>query len=88
MHPLSWNVYGGHYEIVKLLLDHGAEINLDFDLSANSDEKVTVLDIAEKMTGGKKDSRKPDNFELTYRLLLERRGKTYKELHPVGKDEL
>eukprot|EP00568_Trieres_chinensis_P013821 CAMPEP_0183299186 /NCGR_PEP_ID=MMETSP0160_2-20130417/5987_1 /TAXON_ID=2839 ORGANISM="Odontella Sinensis, Strain Grunow 1884" /NCGR_SAMPLE_ID=MMETSP0160_2 /ASSEMBLY_ACC=CAM_ASM_000250 /LENGTH=191 /DNA_ID=CAMNT_0025461379 /DNA_START=57 /DNA_END=632 /DNA_ORIENTATION=+ len=88
MHVLSWHVYAGHHEIVKLLLDHGARINDDFDLSAQSDEKVTALDIAEKLSGGKTDSPNPDKFEITYKLLLERGGKKYRDLHGSDKDEL
>lgn len=89
MHPLSWNVYAGHHEIVELLLDNGARINDDFDLRANSDEKVTVLDIAEQLSGGKEDddSSEPTPFEKTYELLLKRGAKKYKELHRQGGEE-
>lgn len=31
MHPLSWNVYGGHVDTARVLLEHGADVNLDVD---------------------------------------------------------
>jgi ankyrin repeat protein len=60
MTPLSWNVYGNHVENVRLLLQAGADVNLDFDSvvvarqkqkpaskhpSEVEYEKVTVLDL-------------------------------------------
>ena len=54
MHPLSWHVFAGNHDIVKLLLDAGANINDDFDLhppSAPVQTIVTALDIAEKLSG-------------------------------------
>jgi hypothetical protein len=52
MHPLSWNVYGGHYKSVILLLDAGADIDADFDKSMEEDIKLTVLDVAEEAIEG------------------------------------
>ena len=54
MTPLSWHTYAGNYDIIKLLLDAGANINTDFDLhppSAPVQTIVTALDIAEKLSG-------------------------------------
>jgi ankyrin repeat protein len=45
MHPLSWNVYGGHVDTARVLLEHGASVNLPVDSMKNPTEKVTVLDI-------------------------------------------
>ena len=45
MHPLSWNVYGGHLMNIKLLLDHGADVNLDFDSMKGDGMAVTSLDV-------------------------------------------
>jgi len=53
MHPLSWNVYGGHLQNIQLLLEHGADINLDFDSMVSKskpdddddDTIVTSLDV-------------------------------------------
>jgi len=47
MHPLSWNVYGGHLVNIQLLLENGADINLDFDsMDSKSDTPiVTSLDV-------------------------------------------
>mmetsp|Transcript_7777 Transcript_7777/g.22888 ORF Transcript_7777/g.22888 Transcript_7777/m.22888 type:complete len:178 (-) Transcript_7777:304-837(-) len=91
MHPLSWNVYAGHHEIVDMLLNGGARVNDDFDLRPDSDEKVTVLDIAERLSSaagsndggeGKAESdEKPTPFDITWELLLKRGAKPYKELH-------
>mmetsp|Transcript_2658 Transcript_2658/g.5753 ORF Transcript_2658/g.5753 Transcript_2658/m.5753 type:complete len:220 (-) Transcript_2658:186-845(-) len=45
MHPLSWNVYGGHLENIELLLEHGADIDLDFDSMKEDGVSVTSLDV-------------------------------------------
>jgi ankyrin repeat protein len=45
MHPLSWNVYGGHIENIRLLLKHGADVNLDFDSMGQPPEPVNALDV-------------------------------------------
>jgi ankyrin repeat protein len=46
MHPLSWNVYGGHVDNVRLLLENGADANLDFDSMTGDKIPVTAMDIA------------------------------------------
>eukprot|EP00592_Proboscia_alata_P003169 CAMPEP_0194374882 /NCGR_PEP_ID=MMETSP0174-20130528/23354_1 /TAXON_ID=216777 /ORGANISM="Proboscia alata, Strain PI-D3" /LENGTH=176 /DNA_ID=CAMNT_0039154747 /DNA_START=150 /DNA_END=680 /DNA_ORIENTATION=- len=81
MHPLSWNVYGGHFENVVLLLEGGAEINADFDYIVGADaetKKVTVLDIAEQVVD---DGR--DGFQQTYELLVSKGGKKWVDLDKV-----
>mmetsp|Transcript_19979 Transcript_19979/g.20295 ORF Transcript_19979/g.20295 Transcript_19979/m.20295 type:complete len:82 (-) Transcript_19979:405-650(-) len=81
MHPLSWNVYGGHFENVVLLLEAGAEINADFDYIVGADaekKKVTVLDIAEQVVD---DGR--DGFQQTYELLVSKGGKKWVDLDKV-----
>lgn len=45
MHPLSWNVYGGHLANIELLLEAGADINLDFDSMKAENTPVTALDV-------------------------------------------
>jgi ankyrin repeat protein len=46
MTPLSWNVYGNHIENVQLLLQAGADVNLDFDYVVDGTlQKVTVFDL-------------------------------------------
>lgn len=79
MHPLSWNVYGGNYEIVQALLDGGADVNADFDLRPNgapNQVRVTALDVAEKLAGNED----ADRFRITYDLLKERGGKKFEDL--------
>jgi ankyrin repeat protein len=46
MHPLSWNIYAGHYDNIELLLKHGADVNLDFDGMGGEDaDAVTAMDV-------------------------------------------
>jgi ankyrin repeat protein len=55
MTPLSWNVYGGHVDTARALLEAGADVNMDFDSSSSSSsssakkngqpELITVLDV-------------------------------------------
>ena len=66
MHPLSWNTFYGRYEIIELLLDHGADIEADFDLGGSVKdektgelEKVTVLDVVEKILSSEVDNSSP-----------------------------
>jgi ankyrin repeat protein len=87
MHPLSWNVYRGNYENVKVLLDGGANVNLDFD-GLNEDQKVvTALDISTRLVMA---SIKPkgheyiqDKFDITNEYLLDRGGKLYMEINNI-----
>jgi hypothetical protein len=47
MTPLSWNVYGGHVETSRTLLEAGANVNMDFDhmTSTGELELFTALDL-------------------------------------------
>jgi len=84
MHPLSWHVFGGHFDIVALLIENDASINADFD--SYEGEKLTVLDIAEKLVfGGRERSSteeldQNDSFVKVYKLILQKGGKKYKDL--------
>lgn len=76
MTPLSWHVYGGNYDIVSLLISHGAEINADFDKSVESSEKITATDIASNF-GRKNES---DDFTKTLDLLISKGGRKYADM--------
>ena len=80
MHPLSWNVYGGHYKSAILLLDAGADIDADFDKSMEEDIKLTVLDVAEEIASQQTDKTDQNSFVQTYTILKERGAKKYSEL--------
>jgi len=83
MHPLSWNVYRGNYENVKVLLDGGANVNLDFDDMGEEQRKVTVLDISTRLVKGTKakgEEDVPDKFDITHQYLLTRGAKHYMEI--------
>ena len=46
MTPLSWNVYGRHVQNIQLLLEAGADVNLDFDYMDDGKKVViTALDL-------------------------------------------
>ena len=80
MTPLSWHVFAGNFDIVRLLVDNGAQINLDFDLD-ESGKKATVMDVSTLLTDSK-DSQtdKDDPFVKVHELLINRGGKKYEEL--------
>lgn len=85
MHPLSWNVYGGHIENIELLLQHGAEVNLDFDGMAGSSE-VTALDVVKQIQSAENGD---ERFTKIEALLLQHGAKTYSELQQAkSKEEL
>jgi ankyrin repeat protein len=77
MHPLSWNIYGGHYENVKLLLEHGAHVNADVDDGKGN--AITVLDANAKFLGGEPGPY-TEQAEKIQKLLLEYGAKAYVEL--------
>jgi hypothetical protein len=86
MHPLAWNVYGGHVENVRVLLEEGnADVNLDYDDAKGSPITVldTVLDIApdEKM-----DKPGLERFYMVKELLLKHGAKQYKDLQNEGNE--
>ena len=77
MHPLSWNVYGGHLETAAILLEGGADVNLDVDNMYNPSQPVTVLDLIEyTLDVGHIDKR----FQQVKDLLLRFGAKRYKDL--------
>ena len=76
MHPLSWNVYGGHTENVELLLKHGANVNADFD-SMNNQGSVTAMDIALQL---KTNEDGDERFVQMESILRKYGGKTIKEI--------
>ena len=79
MHPLSWNVYGGHYDNIELLLQHGANVNADFDLKAGDDTIITVLDVNLKFMEGE-PSPHQELYEKINALLRKYGAKRYEEL--------
>lgn len=82
MHPLSWNVYGGHHEIVRLLLKHGANLNDDIDSMYDQGGKITVLDLAEQLLDAWKEEPDggPTPIQLTYDIIVANGGKKYQDL--------
>lgn len=77
MHPLSWNVYGGHVDNIKVLLENGATVNLDFD-SMDNRGPVTSLDVAVQLVENESGD---DRFQRIESLLRQHGGKTMKELN-------
>ena len=81
MHPLSWNVYGGHYESIKLLLESGAQVNADVD--SGDGVKITVLDICDKFLESNTDddgeNSQMERFQKVRKLLLQHGAKTFAE---------
>jgi hypothetical protein len=99
MHPLSWNVYGGHVETARALLQGGADVNLDIDHMIRPTEKVTVLDLVLAMLQGydedgdeekykqqQEDSAIGKHFRMRD-LLLEFGAKRYKDLVMVNDND-
>jgi hypothetical protein len=87
MHPLSWNVYGGHVETARVLLQHGAQVNADFDhlVKENGRTKpITVLDMVSDVIGTDAGSKEPSpHLQKYYQmrdLLLEHDAKRYSDL--------
>lgn len=92
MHPLSWNVYGGHATNVKLLLDYGADPNLDVDhtMDEGSEARETVLDIVQRILGAFDENYRDNDrnnedaryaaFREIQQLLLKHGAKNYAEL--------
>ena len=79
MTPLSWHVHGTDHKIVKLLLDNGADVNADFDKSVDSDDKITVTDVARDRVI-QEEGRKNEDVEKTFNLLVKAGGLPYQEL--------
>jgi ankyrin repeat protein len=86
MHPLSWNVYGGHVENIELLLKYGADVNLDFDgMNGNPVVAVTALDVTLQLQQNEKGD---DRFTKMEQVLRSHGGKTTVELKQQHVDEL
>lgn len=77
MNPLSWHVYSGNDEIVKLLLDNGADINMEFDLNEEK-QKATVMDVSLLLMESS-----PEYFGKTHELLISSGGKRFDELNEI-----
>jgi ankyrin repeat protein len=82
MHPLSWNVYGGHVDNIRLLLDYGASPNLDFDSMVDK-QPTTVLDVVIQLTKNEQGDERFINIE---QLLRQRGAKTINEI-PQNDDD-
>lgn len=77
MHPLSWNVYGGHLANIEILLEAGADINLDFDSMKADDKPVTALDVLLELL---KNEPGDDRFVKMEKLFRENGAKTMEEV--------
>lgn len=84
MHPLSWNVYGGHIDNIDLLLKHGADVNLDFDGMGEAGA-VTALDVALQLVQNEKGD---DRFTKLEKILRKHGAKTTEELKQQLAEEL
>ncbi|KAL7523736.1 hypothetical protein ACHAXR_000308 [Thalassiosira sp. AJA248-18] len=80
MHPLSWNTFYGRYEIIELLLKHGADVNADFDISKT--EKGTVLDVVEQILLGEQDAEEKARFIKTRNILVKNGAIRFASLEP------
>jgi ankyrin repeat protein len=81
MHPLSWNVYGGHVDNVRVLIEEGnVDVNLDYDNSKGI--PITVLDTVLEVVPDEKEII-PDleRFYLLKALLKQNGAKRYIDLH-------
>jgi ankyrin repeat protein len=91
MHPLSWNVYGGHVENIELLLEYGADVNLDFDSMKRDssddggDSAVTSFDVLKELLVNEAGD---DRFERIEAVLRRYGAKTMAELREQSKNEL
>jgi ankyrin repeat protein len=93
MHPLSWNVYGGHVTNAQLLLEHGADPNLDVDPMENGASPETVLDIVQRILGAFDENYKDNDnqnedsrytaFREIEKLLLKYDAKNFAALNSV-----
>ena len=89
MHPLSWSTFYGRYEIIELLLTHGADIEADFDLGGSVKnertgelEKVTVLDVVEKILVNEMEEEERMRFVKTRNLLMKFGAVRYAAVEP------
>jgi ankyrin repeat protein len=77
MHPLSWNVYGGHLANIELLLDAGADVNLDFDSMVSEGKAVTSLDVLLQLL---KNEKGDERFAPIEKVLRKHGAKTMNEV--------
>mmetsp|Transcript_11730 Transcript_11730/g.16816 ORF Transcript_11730/g.16816 Transcript_11730/m.16816 type:complete len:92 (-) Transcript_11730:51-326(-) len=89
MHPLSWNTFYGRYDIIELLLEHGADVEADFDLGGSvvdertgQLEKVTVLDVVEKILSTEVDEEQRMRFVKTRNVLMRYGAVRYATVEP------
>mmetsp|Transcript_24199 Transcript_24199/g.37946 ORF Transcript_24199/g.37946 Transcript_24199/m.37946 type:complete len:211 (+) Transcript_24199:109-741(+) len=87
MHPLSWNTFYGRFEIVELLLQYGADVEADFDLNVGSGgmgelEKVTVLDVVEKILSSEMEEEERMRFVKTRNVLMRYGAVRYATVEP------
>mmetsp|Transcript_25866 Transcript_25866/g.42702 ORF Transcript_25866/g.42702 Transcript_25866/m.42702 type:complete len:216 (+) Transcript_25866:182-829(+) len=89
MHPLSWNTFYGRYEILELLLEYGADVEADFDLGGSVKdektgelEKVTVLDVVEKILSSEVDEEQRMRFAKTRNVLMKYGAVRYAAVEP------
>ena len=82
MHPLSWNVYGGHLENIELLLKYGANVNLDFD-GMGGTGAVTALDVTLQL---QQNEQGDDRFTKMETLLRKFGAKTMEELKQTNEE--
>ncbi|VEU41876.1 unnamed protein product [Pseudo-nitzschia multistriata] len=77
MHPLSWNVYGGHLKNIELLLGAGADVNLDFDSMVGDGDPVTPMDVLLELV---KNEKGDDRFSAIEAVFRKHGAKTMEEL--------
>ena len=84
MHPLSWNVYGGHVDTARVLLEHNADVNLDFDSMTHPGQAVTALDILRDILDMEEnlpdDKQYIEKYQQMEALLLKYGAKLYEDL--------
>ncbi|KAL7551387.1 hypothetical protein ACHAWF_018151 [Thalassiosira exigua] len=85
MHPLSWSTFYGRYEIIELLLKHGADVNADFDFGGKENgepAKGTVLDVVEQILLGSEDTENKERFIKTRNILVKNGALRYTSIEP------
>lgn len=83
MHPLSWNIYGGHLTNIQLLLEYGANVNLDFDSMEQPPQPVTALDVLLQL----QQAEQGDERFVKMEALLKQYGARKMEAMKVEKDD-
>ena len=87
MHPLSWNVFGGHVENARVLLEVGqADVNSDYDSSNGS--PITVMDTILEIVPDNSEQYDPsmERFYKMKELLLQHGAMQYKDLQTENKE--